>query len=245
MKIVTKSASLAALLVLMLVPAVARAQESRLTLSFTPAVAAASGDTQLALAGTAAYRFSEHFSFESDVTWIDGAAGGFRDRNLSFDLPVRATGVGTSLNTLVQGTGIIFGGGGNRGGNDLRNFPAGLSNMARLPSIGTISAATDGQTWIGTMGVRYEPGVQTARFRPYVSAGLGLNHTTERFSLGATSFTQAAEYSASRSGVAFSAGGGANVHLGGALWLAADAKYFHLSLGEDLMRLGGGVTFKF
>ena len=73
----------------------------------------------------------------------------------------------------------------------------------------------------------------------------GVNFTDQNFSLAATSFTPAIDESATHSGLALSAGGGANVHLGGPLWAAADAKYFHLSRERDLMRLGGGLTFKF
>ena len=239
MSIVTKTARIAALFALMFVPAVAHAQEeSRISLSFTPAVATASGESELALAGTASYRFTDHFSFEGDVTWVGAPVGGFRGRDLSFDLPTRTTGA--AITTIIQGIGNI--GGRNRGNQG--NFPTNIGGIT-VPILGPISASSDGYTWIGTMGVRYEPRVQTAKFRPYVSGGLGINHTDERFDLAATSITQAASYSRSHSGVAFSAGGGANVHIGGALWLAADAKYFRLSNDNDLMRLGGGVTFKF
>ena len=242
MRTFTKSSQVATLVAMMLVPAIASAQEGRLTLTFTPAVAAASGDTELALAGTAAYRFSEHFSFEGDVTWIDAAAGGFRNRILSFDAPLRTTGA-ASLTTVIQGIGRGFGDRNpGRGGS---NFPAGVNSISLLPIGGPISLSTEGSTWIGTMGVRYEPRVQTARFRPYVSGGLGINRSNERFTVAATSATQMADYSASRSGLAFSAGGGANIHVGGALWVAADARYFNLSNADDVMRLGGGVTFKF
>lgn len=240
MRIFTKSSQVAALFVMMLVPAIAHAQEERLTLSFTPAVAAASGDTELALAGTAAYRVTEHFSFEGDLTWIDAAAGGFRNRILSFDTPVRT---GAALTTMIQGIGGGFGDRNpGRGGS---NFPVGSTGISLLPIGGPISLSTEGSTWIGTMGVRFEPRVQTAKFRPYIAGGIGINHTNERFTLAATSSTQMADYSASRSGLAFSAGGGANIHVGGALWLAADARYINLSNADDVMRLGGGVTFKF
>jgi hypothetical protein len=76
-----------------------------------------------------------------------------------------------------------------------------------------------------------------------VSGGLGINFTDQTLNLSAAS--TAASYDDSHSGLAFSAGGGAHIHLGGALWVNADAKYFHLSRDRDLMRLGGGVTFKF
>ena len=65
---------------------------------------------------------------------------------------------------------------------------------------------------IGTLGVRYEPAVQTARFRPYVSGGLGFNHTEQEFEFRIATVTGFDE-SISHSGFAFSAGGGANVRL--------------------------------
>lgn len=223
----------------------ASAQDGRLSLSFTPGVATMSGDANLALAGTVDYRFSQHFSFEGDITWLDAPSDGFGDRLFGFDPRVSTGSVTTLLNTIGQSNGF-----GNRGGNNNRNpgviFPAGLLNtIATLPATSTFLASTDGHTWIGTMGVRYEPTAQTARFRPYVSGGLGINVTDQDFNLAATSITQAVDQSISHSGIAFSAGGGANIHLGGALWAAADAKYFHLSRDRDVMRLGGGVTFKF
>lgn len=240
MKNVTKPA-LMALVAAAILPVAASAQESRLTLSFTPAVAAESGDSQLALSGNAAYRFSEHFAFEGDVTWMDAAAGGLRDRNFGFDSRMTGTTT-TAMQTVLRNIGGMFGGGRNT---RLPGFPdVGFGNIGTtLPTLGPINASSQGQTWIGTMGVRYEPAVQTARFRPYVASGLGVNFTDQTLSLAAT--TNAASYDDSHTGLALSAGGGANIHLGGALWVNADARYFHLSRDRDLMRLGGGVTFKF
>ena len=243
MKIVTKPALMA--LVAVMLPIAASAQESRLTLSFTPAVAAESGDSQLSLSGAATYRFAEHFAFEGDVTWIDAAAGGLRDRNFGLDPRIGATQ--TTVRTMLQNVGAMFGGGRN-GRLPGFGFPDGLDNIiGRITGgpfpVEPIRATTNGQTWIGTMGVRYEPSVQTARFRPYLSGGLGINFTDQSFSYSLA--TTAAAFDDSHSGLALSAGGGANIHLGGALWLNADAKYFHLSRDRDLMRLGGGVTFKF
>src|SRR4051812_34854267 len=88
------------------VPAVASAQDSRLTLSFTPAVATAGGDSQLALAGTVAYRFTNHLAFEGDVTRLDGAANGVGNRNFGPGSPV--TGITTV--TALQNLGAMFGG---------------------------------------------------------------------------------------------------------------------------------------
>ena len=99
---------------------------------------------------------------------------------------------------------------------------------------------------IGTLGVRYEPAVQTARFRPYVSGGLGLNHTEQEFTLRHRApSTRAFDESISHSGFAFSAGGGANVRLFSSVWANADAKYFRLSRDRNIMRLGGGIGLRF
>lgn len=244
MKIVTKSA-LAALVAATCLPGLASAQDSRLSISVTPAVATSSGDSQLAVAGSVGYRFSSHFTFEGEVTWIDAATGGVRDRNFNFDPRVSAA---TTVSAVLQNVNAMFGGntGRNPGNMSTPNRPGLGTNMAIGPIGGgtRLSGSTSGDTWIGTMGVRYEPTVQTARFRPYLSGGLGVNHTSQSVSLMGTG-TQAIRDSLSYDGIAFSAGGGANVHLGGPLWIGADAKYFHLSRNRDLMRLGGGVTLKF
>jgi opacity protein-like surface antigen len=116
--------------------------------------------------------------------------------------------------------------------------------LARTTGMSTLRAPADGQTMIGTLGLRYEPAVQTARFRPYVSGGIGLNHTEQDFGLLAAT-TYLVDESVSRSGFAFSAGGGANIRLFSSLWANADAKYFRLSGDRNVMRLGGGVAFKF
>lgn len=241
MKMFTKAVIAAGAFVAALSSVPASAQDGRLSLSFIPAVVTSSGDSNLALAGSAGYRFTEHFTFEGELTWIqDAATGGFRNRILDSD--PRVTAASSVIGTLI-GIGQPTTGRGNNQQPSLINR-GGLGTVA-IPTFNTRLASTDGQIWIGTMGVRYEPMTQTTRFRPYVSGGLGINFTDQNFSLAATSITQAIDESATHSGLAFSAGGGANIHLGGALWVAADAKYFHLSRDRDLMRLGGGVTFKF
>jgi opacity protein-like surface antigen len=224
------------------VPAAAQSQEERVTLTFTPAFATVGGDTELALSGSLGYRFTEHLSFEGDFTWIDGAAGGFRNqfgfdtRNITTgvtDLLQRGLGVGRPVNNV------------GRPGNNA----GGIGNVAPaiITAIGTstLPASPDGQTMIGTLGLRYEPTVQTARFRPYVSGGLGLNRTEQDFNLSAATASSSFADSISNSGFAFSAGGGANIRLFSALWANADAKYFRLSGDRNIMRLGGGVGFRF
>jgi opacity protein-like surface antigen len=241
MKMVTKAAIVIGAFAAALSSVPANAQDGRLSLSFTPGVATASGDSNLALAGTVDYRFSEHLSFEGDMTWLDDAAtGGFSDRNFGTD-----GGVFGGLTSIrVNGQPIPGQPGTGRGDNRLSNLiDRNFGNIAA--TIPTLNASTDGQTWIGTMGVRYEPATQTARFRPYVSGGVGVNFTDQNISIAATSITQAVNDSVSHSGLALSAGGGANVRIAGPLWVGGDAKYFRLSNERDLMRIGGSVTFKF
>jgi len=241
MRFVTKWALVMALFAWITPPSSAQAQDDgRISLSITPAMATISGDTEFALAGTVDYRFARHLSFEGDITWINAAAGGFRNRILDFgDGRVDAT---STINTLVQRTVAVFGGRNNR----FPNFDTPIGTIVpALPTIGNLSAETGGNTWIGTMGVRYEPATETNRFQPYVAGGFGVNYTTEEFRLDAKSASQIIDQSVSNSGLAFSAGGGANIRLAGPVWAAADARYFRLSRDRDVIRFGGGITVKF
>ena len=210
-------------------PAAAQAPEERITVNFTPAFATVGDDTALALAGSAGYRFTEHLSFEGDFTWIDAAAGGTRDRVFPLSSAQLTTG---SVNQVLSRTTARF------GAFNLRNLP----NFP-IPVEG-FSASTDGQTMIATLGLRYEPTVQTARFRPYVSGGLGLNHTEQELTFAIASATRFDE-TLSHSGFAFSAGGGAAVRLFSSVWANADAKYFRLSRDRNVIRFGGGVGVRF
>lgn len=221
-------------------PVAAQAQEQRIMLTFTPAFATVGGDTEPALSGSLGYRFTEHLSFEGDFTWIDAASGGFGER-FGFDSGNITAGVVSDI--LQRGIG-------GRSGSDARlngfNLATFLPTPIRAVSTSAIRASAGGQTMIGTLGLRYEPTVQTARFRPYVSGGLGLNHTEQDFDLAvSTTTTRLADDSLSHSGFAFSAGGGANIRLFSSLWANADAKYFRLSSERNVMRLGGGVGFRF
>ncbi len=199
------------------------------------AVATVGGDTELALAGSAGYRFTEHLSFEGDFTWIDAAAGGDRDR--VFALSDRAAHHARRERHPVAHDGEV-----RRVQHcaTFRTFPT-----FRIPIEG-FSASTDGQTMIGTLGVRYEPTVQTARFRPYVSGGLGLNHTEQELTVAhRDSATRPFDESISHSGFAFSAGGGASIRLFSSVWANADAKYFRLSRDRNVIRFGGGLGVRF
>jgi opacity protein-like surface antigen len=244
MKLVIKSVRIAMLLAAIAAfPAEARAQQQRTTITLTPAFATVGGDTEAAVSGSIAYRFSERLSFEGDFTWIDAAAGGVRNRQFGFGGPeiTGAVTAGFVTDLLQRGFGP------NPGGGRMPTFNVANLTPTIIRSVGTgnIRAATSGQTMIGTLGVRFEPTVQTARFRPYVSGGLGLNHTEQEFSLDVARTMRVFDESVSHSGVALSAGGGANIRVFKSLWANVDAKYFRLSRDRNIMRLGGGVGFRF
>src|SRR6476620_6896456 len=135
MSIVIRSAPRKALIAFFVVTlfssATARAQEQRLRISFAPSVATVSGDAALALDGSLGYRFSRHLWFEGDATWIDAAAGGFRNRDLVFDQrALNELGLAESLRR-----GAMFGHG---------RF-AGLPAVPTLPAdIAQLHASTDG-----------------------------------------------------------------------------------------------------
>jgi opacity protein-like surface antigen len=216
-----------------LAPAPAAAQsEERITVNFTPAFATVGGDTELALSGSAGYRFTDHLWFEGDFTWIDGAAGGDRNRVFPLGSPQLTS---RNMNEVLSRTTARF------GAFNLRNLP-GIPNIP-IPIEG-YEFSTEGRTLIGTLGVRYEPTVETARFRPYVSGGLGFNHTEQELMLRIASVTSFDD-TVSHSGFAFSAGGGANIRLFSSLWAGADAKYLRLSRDRNVIRFGGSVGLRF
>lgn len=236
---VTRAALAAVLLpAFILLPSQARAQEGRVRLAVAPAAAALGGDAVFALGGSAGFRFADGFWFEGEFTWIDAAAGGLRNRRFDLDVPsLRSTGLGE----LVRRRGGMFGGGA---------FAAGLfnrSSLATLPgSMTRLRAETEGRTLVGTLGIRYEPPVQTERFRPYVAGGLGIAGTEQGIIVVDPLATRPAlDETATDTGYAFSAGAGASVRLFKSVWADADAKYFRLSRERNMMRLGGGLSVRF
>jgi len=219
-------------------PVVAQAQDQRFRVSFAPAVATVGGDAELALGGTFGYRFSRNFWFEGDLTWIDAAAGGFRDR--TFELDGRFANAGGLADLVRRRAGTV--GVGLPGGIGRPILP----NVPNWPiDIGRLRASTDGSTMVSTLGIRYELPAQTERFRPYVAGGLGINNTDQAFRLDATAFTPAIDESVSRTGYAFNAGAGASARVAGQFWADVDVRYFRLSNDRDVMRLGGGMSFRF
>jgi outer membrane protein with beta-barrel domain len=235
MSILRKSSLMVALVVVLsLIPGAASAQEPRIRVSFAPSMAAVGGDAELAMSGTAAYRFSEHFWFEGDLTWIDAAAGGLRDRDFEIPFPIAFP---TDFTELIRRYGSSF-------GPNMSALPV-LGNLTALPIFpiypGRFSASVDGSTFIATVGVRYELPTQTARFRPYLSGGLGVNNTEQEVRIELLGI----DTSASRTGFAFDGGAGASIRVWRQLWADMDAKYFRLSGDRDIMRLGGGVSYRF
>jgi hypothetical protein len=110
-------------------PAAAQATEERVTLTFTPALATVGGDSELALSGSAGYRFTEHLSFEGDFTWIDGAAGGGRDRVFALgDAQLTMRGVNDILSRTTARFGAI----------NTRNLP----NIPAFPTFPSRSRAS-------------------------------------------------------------------------------------------------------
>jgi opacity protein-like surface antigen len=230
MSTVTKSL-LAFTALLFVLPAAASAQDERFRVSFAPSVAALGGDAELALSGVVAYRFAEHFWFEGDITWVDAAAGGLHNRSFDFEFPIDNVSV---LAETIRRRGGTFGPG--------RPGLSFLPNLPIVPGYGNRSSATaDGSTFIGTVGVRYELPRQTARFRPYLSGGLGINNTDQELRIEPLGI----DVSNSHTGYAFNGGAGASVRIAGGLWADVDAKYFRLSGDRDVMRFGGGVSVRF
>jgi opacity protein-like surface antigen len=216
-----------------LVPAPAGAQEPRIRIAVTPAAVTVGSDAEVGVGGSVGYRFSDHLWFEGDVTWVGAAAGGFRNGEFTFDGRRATNPVMRDLMTR-QGT---FGSG-RFGGTTFPNVPTMIGTSAAR-------AAIDGQTFIGTLGVRYEFASQAARFRPYVAGGLGINTTTQEFSIAATNVTPRVDDEVSHTGYAFSGGAGASVRLVSIVWFDAEAKYFRLSQERNVMRLGGGLSVRF
>jgi opacity protein-like surface antigen len=231
MKFLPQSVIVAALLAFV-ISTPAAAQDERVTINFTPAFASAGGDTELALSGSAGYRFTEHLWFEGDFTWIDAAAGGGRNEVFPLGSGQLTTG---SITEIVSRTTARFGASNRR-----------LPSLPNIPiPIEGFEIANDGQTMIGTLGVRYEPTVQTARFRPYISGGLGFNHTEQELTFRIATTIPEFDETITHSGFAFSAGGGASVRLFSSLWANADAKYFRLSRDRNVIRFGGGLGLRF
>ncbi len=241
-------------------PSWAQAQDQRFRASFGPATTNGTGDASLALSGSFGYRFAKNISFEVDITGINAPADRFENR--MFDLGGQLQGISRIGNRMTMGTRF----GGNTG-----RMPGGVGQtvVTGLGGFDSFRGDTDGQTVIGTIGFRYELPVQGGRLRPYVGAGLGLARTTENFSLtGAGRSGTTADFlssaglssadwmargvnrgtlseSVAHMEMAASAGVGASLRVFRDLSVDMDARYFRLSREHNLVRLGGGVSYRF
>jgi opacity protein-like surface antigen len=214
-----------------LLPATATAQDSRFRVSAGAAAAAASGDADTAFNGTVGYRFSEHLWFEADVTGVDAPIDhlGFYPF-YALDRPQGAARVGSQFL---------------RASPAFRANPNGFGTLANvtLPTALSIPATLEGNTIIGTLGLRYELPVQGGRLRPYLAAGLGLARTEQEFDVRILGGNF--DDSVSDTGYAASAGVGASLRLVKQVSLDVDARYFRLSRERNLMRMGGGLSIRF
>ena len=92
---------------------------------------------------------------------------------------------------------------------------------------------------------KYQPDNEEDPIPRLTGEDINGDNTDQDFGLEQTMFTPACSQAASHTGYAFSAGAGASVRLAGQFWADVDAKYFRLSRDRDIMRVGGGVSFRF
>jgi opacity protein-like surface antigen len=226
-------------LALLLLPALAHAQDQNFRVSFGAGATAGAIDGDLSLGGSFGYRFSKFFSFDVDVVGALGAADRFDDRLL-------AAADGRELGIGRVG-GLI--------GHRNRVFDLG-QNLPILTFPTNLRVETDGHTLLSTAGLRFLIPSRSDRFQPYVSGGFGVSRTEETFRLSTESLILGGrpgntipgldfDDSTSHVGLAGTAGIGASFRVFNALSLDLDAKYYRLDRGRNLGTFGGGVSYRF
>lgn len=228
---------LAASAAIVFAPGTARAQEPKVRVSVGAGVTAGAIDGEPALQISAGYRFSNRFSFEAEVTGADSSASGFN---------ILQTSLGNGVpSTSVRGGNITSVG---RSGTVLPNI--GITTFPALP----YRIANDGSTVLTTVGFRYHVPSSDARFRPYVSGGLGVSITDQNFSLAAVTTdarnvtsvsTNFIDVSNDHTGMAASAGVGASVRVFKQLSVGVDARYYRLDRSRNLGTFGGSISYGF
>src|SRR4029453_16055046 len=157
--------------------AFAQSPDDRVRLSFGAGMTAGAIDGEASIAASAGYRFAKNVSFEVEFTAADESTNRF------------------AIPLFGLGNAVDFGRAGS-GRTSIRNV--GLQNVIRsLPTTATfpvpIEGFDDGSTIMMTAGFRYEIPFEGTRFRPYVSAGMGLARTEETINLAvATTVTTSA-----------------------------------------------------
>jgi opacity protein-like surface antigen len=227
---------------LLLVPALAHAQDPNVRVSFGAGVTAGAIDGEASLGGSVGYRFSKYLSFDVEVVGALGAADRFGDR--MFDLGNdRGLGMG-QIGSLMERA---------RGGS-LRV----AQNIPNLPNAINLRVDNDGSTLLSTAGVRFLIPARGDRFQPYVSGGFGVSRTEETFRISTGSLSMPGrpggggsmpgldvDESISHVGLVGTAGIGASFRVFKALSLDLDAKYYRLDRGRNLGTFGGGVSYRF
>lgn len=233
------------LLAALAAPASAQAQDQRLRLSVGGATTSGAIDAEPAVTASVGYRFANRLSFDVDVTRTEATGSRFGAMPLG-------------------GVGILERGGGLRG----VATPGALGG--RVPSVGAIGQPVpigqifppiesdhDGSTTLATVGVRYALPSQVDRFQPYVTGGIGIARTEERFVYiiaaanapprpGAPAVAPTrGDNSVSHTGLAATAGLGASIRVFRQLSADIDVRYFRLDGKRNIGRFGGGVSYKF
>jgi hypothetical protein len=237
---------------LIAVPAFAQSPDDRVRLSFGAGMTAGAIDGEASISGSAGYRFAKNLSFEVEVTAADEST----DR---FAVPFFVLGNIANIGDVGRG---------GNGRNDIRNV--GLQNVMRLlPATATfpvpIEGFDEGSTFMTTAGFRYEIPFEGTRFRPYLSAGMGIARTEQTINLAvATTATSSASVgrgganvvsstntvpgfdgSFSHTGMMGSAGIGASVRVFKGLSADLNARFFLLDRDRQLGSFGGGVSYRF
>jgi hypothetical protein len=232
--------------VLLATPAFAQSTDDRVRLSFGAGLTAGAIDGEPSIAASAGYRFADHFVFDVEVTLADEAAN-------RFAFPLGSFGTGVDFGRLTGGRNIPL-------QNVVRALPA--TSIFPIPIEGT----DDGSTLLMTAGFRYEFPVHGTRFRPYVSGGMGLARTEERFNIRLASTPQTTTVRTdaitarvtsssvsisdiddefSHTGMMGSAGVGASLRVFKELSIDLNARYFRLDRDRNLGSFGGGVSYRF
>ena len=224
---------------LLLLPALAHAQDQNFRVSFGAGATAGAIDGELSLGGSFGYRFSKFFSFDVEVVGAFGAADRFDDRLLAAS-DGRELGIGRIGSLIGRRNGVFdFG----------QNLP-----ILTFPT--NLRVETDGHTLLSTAGIRFLIPSRSDRFQPYVSGGFGVSRTEETFRLSTESLNLGGRLgntipgldfddSTSHVGLVGTAGIGASFRVFKALSLDLDAKYYRLDRGRNLGTFGGGVSYRF
>ena len=239
------------LLVLLVTPTLAHAQDQRLRVSFGGATTAGALEGQPAVTASIGYRFATRLSFEVELTAVDDSAGRFPEGSYSG---------GALAPAGVIRFGSMTGG---RRQDVITEVPILWTSPSRPltgPSLdpGALRTKHDGSTTLTTMGMRYELPTQVSRFAPYVCGGLGIARTEDSFTALVSSVPSARpgpgaaipsnagfDRSTSHTGLAATAGVGASVRVFRQLYVDLDMRYVRLDRDRTLGRFGGGVSYRF